>query len=220
MTTTLLLADDHPLVRQGIRSLIEGEAGYKVIGEVSDGLAALTEIERLQPNVAILDVVMPGLTGLEVARRVKEQNLKTQVIIVSMYSDEVYVMEALRAGAFGYVTKDSSPGTLLEAISEVREGRHYLCQSLTERAIQLYIQRAGAELQDDYDTLTGREREVLHLASQGLTNVEIAERLSISYRTVEVHRGNMMRKLNLNSQLDLIRYAVKRGILKLDGPIS
>ncbi len=218
MMTTLLLADDHPLVRQGIRSLLEGEQNIRVIGEVEDGLSALETIERSQPQVAILDVIMPGITGLEVTRRIKERGLKTKVIIVSMYSDEMYVTEALRSGAFGYVTKDSPPGTLLEAIAEVSQGRRYLCQSLAERAVQMYIQRAENEPEDPYEGLTTREREVLFLAAQGYSNIEMAERMSISHRTVEVHRGNMMRKLGLNNQLDLIRYAVKRGLINLEGP--
>lgn len=215
MAVTLFIADDHPFIRQGIRSLFESEPGFTVLGEADDGTAALDMIRQLQPDVAILDILMPGLTGLEVAKMIKEQNLKTSVIIVSTFTDDYYVREALKAGALGYVTKETSPSYLLEAVNQVSIGRHYLCPSLTERAVQHYVRTAEEQQGDEYEELTSREREVFFLAAQGLTNSEIADKLVISYRTVEVHRANMMRKLGLNNQMDLLRYAVRRGIIQL-----
>jgi DNA-binding NarL/FixJ family response regulator len=210
---TIVLAEDHHIVRQGIRSLLEAEADFKVIGEVSDGLEAVRIVESLRPDILILDLIMGGLNGIEVARQVNKQSSKTAIIILSMYNNEAYVLEALRAGAKGYVLKDSTAAELVKAVREAVIGRHYLSASLSERAIENYIEKSKETYVDSYDTLTTREREVLHLAAQGCTNAEIAERLYISRRTVEVHRANVMHKLGLSSQSQLLRYAMKRGIL-------
>jgi two-component system response regulator NreC len=210
---TLVLAEDHHIVRQGIRSLLEAEADFKVIGEVSDGLEAVRMVESLHPDILVLDLMMGGLNGLEVARQVSKQSPKTAIIILSMYNNEAYVLEALRAGAKGYVLKDSTAAELVKAVREAVIGRHYLSASLSERAIENYIEKSKETYLDPYDTLTTREREVLHLAAQSCTNAEIAKRLYISRRTVEVHRANVMHKLGLRSQPQLIRYAMKRGIL-------
>jgi DNA-binding NarL/FixJ family response regulator len=209
----LVLADDHHIVRQGLRSLLEEEADFKVIGEVSDGLEAVRMVESLKPDVLVLDLMMGGLNGIEVTRQVSKQSTKTAIIILSMYNNEAYVLEALRAGAKGYVLKDSTAAELVKAVREAVIGRHYLSASLSERAIENYIERSKETYVDLYDTLTTREREVLHLAAQSCTNAEIAERLYISRRTVEAHRANVMHKLGLRSQPQLIRYAMKRGIL-------
>lgn len=212
--TSIVLADDHPIVRQGLKALLEGEAGWHVIGEASDGLSAVDLIEQLQPDVAIIDVMMPDLNGLEVVRRVKRRAPNTLVIVLSMHADEPYVLEALQGGALGYVLKGQSTTSLVEAVHEVLAGHRYLSPPLTERAIDAYLQRAldADRPIDPYDMLTPREREVLHLAAQGRTNAEIGERLAISPRTVETHRANLMRKLDLRTQADLIRYALQRGI--------
>lgn len=215
MPVSIFIADDHPFICQGIRSIFESRAAYSVVGEANDGAAAAEAIERLRPDVAILDILMPGLTGLEIARRIQKERIPTRVIIMSTFADEVYVKEALRAGALGYVTKESSPAHLIEAVEKVCLGEHYLCPTLTDRAVNLYIQRSEEAEHDDYEDLTSREREVLYLAAQGLTNQEVAAQLVISPRTVEVHRANMMRKLGLESPMDIIRYAVRRGLIKL-----
>jgi two-component system response regulator NreC len=217
---TLVLAEDHHIVRQGIRSLLEAEADFEVIGEVSDGLEAVRMVEKLHPNILVLDLMMSGLNGLEVARQVSKQSPKTAIVILSMYNNEAYVLEALRAGAKGYVLKDSTAAELVKAIREAEIGRHYLSASLSERAIENYIEKSKETYLDPYDTLTTREREVLHLAAQSCTNAEIAERLYISRRTVEVHRANVMHKLGLRSQPQLIRYAMKRGILPPDDSLE
>ena len=214
--TTIVLADDHHLVRQGLRALLEAEPGFCLVGEAGDGLEALELVRRLQPDVIVLDLVMPGLNGLEVTRQVKDGCPRTRVVILSMHANEAYVLEALKNGASAYVLKDSSVIELVRAVREVAAGRRYLSPPLSERAIETYIQKAQELTLDAYETLTNREREVLHLAAEGHSNPEIADRLSISSRTVETHRANMMRKLDLHSQTDLIRYALQRGIIPME----
>jgi DNA-binding NarL/FixJ family response regulator len=216
----MVLAEDHHIVRQGIRSLLEAEAEFKVIGEVADGLEAVRMVARLKPDILVLDLMMEGLNGLEVARQVSTQSPKTAIIILSMYNNEAYVLEALRAGAKGYVLKDATAAELVKAVREAIIGRHYLSTSLSERVIENYIEKSKETYLDPYETLTTREREVLHLAAQSHTNAEIAERLFISRRTVEVHRASVMHKLGLRSQAQLIRYAIKRGILPPDDSLE
>ena len=214
--TTIVLADDHPVVRQGLRAVLEAEKDFRLIGETGDGLEAVRLIERLQPDVLMLDLMMPGLGGLEVTRQVSQRSPRTRVVILSMHADEAYVLEALKNGATGYVLKESSADDLVRAIREVAAGRRYLSPPLSERAIETYVQRARDGSLDGYESLTPREREVLHLAAEGHHNPEIAARLFISSRTVEVHRANLLRKLGLRTQTDLVRYALKRGILPLE----
>jgi two-component system response regulator NreC len=214
--TTIVLADDHHVVRQGLRTLLESETDFRVIGEAGDGLEAVQLVERLQPDVLVLDLMMPSLNGLEVTRQVGQRSPQTRVVILSMHSSEAYVMEALRHGAAGYVIKASSAADLIKAVREVAAGRHYLSPPLSEHAIEAYIQRAKEATLDKYETLTTREREVLHLAAEGCNNREIAERLSISPYTAMTHRANLMRKLNLHSQTDLVRYALQRGIISVE----
>lgn len=214
--TTIVLADDHPIVREGLRGLLETEPGFDVVGETADGLEAVELVERLEPDVLIVDVVMPGLDGLEVTRQVSHRSPHTRVIVLSMHSDEVYVLRALRNGAAAYILKDSSTVDLVQAVCEVTAGRRYLSPPLSERAIEAYIQKAAPTTLDGYETLTTREREVLHLTVEGCSNTQIAERLSISPRTVATHRTNMMRKLGLSTQTELITFALRRGIIHLD----
>lgn len=215
--TSIVLADDHQVVRQGLRALLEAEPDFRLIGEAGDGLETAQLVERLEPDVLIIDLMMPGLNGLEVTRQVSQRSPRTHVVILSMHANEAYVLEALRNGAAGYVLKDSSAADLVKAVREVVAGRRYLSPPLSERAIEAYLHKAQAAELDPYETLTTREREVLHLAAEGHSNAEIAVWLSISPRTAETHRANMMRKLDLRTQTDLIRYALRRGILPLEG---
>jgi DNA-binding NarL/FixJ family response regulator len=214
--TTVVLADDHHIVRQGLRVLLEAEGDFSVIGEEADGLKVVELVERLRPNVLLLDVMMPGLNGLEITRQIAKRAMQTRVVILSMHASETYVLEALRHGAAGYVLKDANPTELVQAVREVRAGRRYLSRGLSERAIDAYAEKAQAAPADAYETLTTREREVLQLAAESSSASEIAARLGISPRTVETHRENLMRKLGLKSQTDLIRYALRRGILPLE----
>lgn len=215
--TTIVLADDHHLVRAGLRSLLEAEPDFEVVGEAADGLTAIQMVERLSPDVLIADLMMPDLNGLEVTRHVSQSTPATRVVILSMHANEPYVLEALRNGASAYVLKESRADDLVHAVHEVLLGRRYLSPPLSERAIQSYISKTQAETLDPYETLTTREREILHLTAQSYSATEIAERLSLSPRTVETHRANLMRKLDLHTQTDLIRYALRRGIIPLDG---
>lgn len=212
--TTIVLADDHHVVRQGLRALLEAEPAFRVIGEAGDGLDAVQQVERLRPDVLVLDLMMPGLSGLEVTRQVRQRSPKTRVVILSMHANEAYVLEALRAGAAAYVLKESTSVELVHAIHEAIAGRRYLSPPLSERAIEVYVQKTKEAMQDAYEELTTREREVLHLAAEGLTNAEIATRLSLSPRTIEGFRTNLMHKLELRNQTDLIRYALQRGIIE------
>jgi two-component system response regulator NreC len=216
-TISIVLADDHRVVRQGLRALLEAEADFRLVGETGDGLETVQLVERLKPDVLIVDLMMPSMNGLEVARQVGQRSSQTRVVILSMHANEGYVLEALRNGAAAYVLKDSSAADLVRAVHEVVAGRRYLSPPLSERAVEAYLRKAEPATLDPYETLTLREREVLHLAAEGYTNAEIAERLSISPRTAETHRANMMRKLDLHTQTDLIRYALRRGILPMEG---
>jgi DNA-binding NarL/FixJ family response regulator len=213
---TIVLADDHHVVRQGLRALLQAEPDFSIVGEAADGREALALIERLKPKILIVDVMMPGLNGLEVTRQVHQLSVKTRVVVLSMYANEAYVTEALRNGAAAYVLKESRSLDLLRAVREVAAGRHYLSPPLSQRAVEHYIQRAKETSLDLYDTLTTREREVLQLVAEGHTNSEVAAKLFISPRTAETHRVHLMNKLRLRSQTDLIRYALKRGILPME----
>lgn len=211
-----MLADDHHILRQGLRALLEAEQEFAVIGEEADGLKVVDLVDRLRPDVLMLDVMMPGLNGLEITRQIVQRGFKTRVVILSMHANETYVREALRNGATGYVLKDANPAEMLQAVRTASAGRRYLSGSLSERAIEAYAKQAQDVPADPYETLTTREREVLQLAAESSSISEIAARLGISPRTVESHREHLMRKLGLQSQTDLIRYALRRGILPLD----
>ncbi len=215
--TTIVLADDHQVVRLGMRSLLDAEPDFSVIGEASDGIEADRMVEDLKPHVLIVDLMMPGINGLEVVRHVSQRSPTTRIIVLSMHANESYVLEALRNGASAYVLKESSAGDIVHAVREVLNGRRYLSPPLSERAIELYVQQANEEtVLDPYDKLTSREREVLYLAAQGFNASDIADKLSISPRTAETHRTNLMRKLSLHTKTDLIKYALHRGIIPMD----
>jgi two-component system response regulator NreC len=214
--TTIVLADDHHVVRQSFRLLLEAEPDFHVLGEAASGLETIQLALRLRPDVLLVDLMMPELNGVEVARRIKKQLPNTVIVILSMHENEAYVVEALRAGVSAYVLKKSTAQELVYAIQQGLAGHLFLSPPLNEHAIQAYLEKTQGTSLDPYDTLTAREREVLHLAAEGLNNSAIAARLSISPRTVEMHHGNLMRKLRLRNQADLIRFAIQRGILPLE----
>ena len=221
--TTIILGDDHKIVLRGLRAPLEVEPGFAVIGEAADGLRVMSLVERLKPDVLVLDLMMPGLGGFDVTRRVAKRLSKTRIVILSMYSSEAHVVEALRSGASAYVLKDASAEELVTAIREAAAGRRYLSTPFSNDRIESYLRRPSGV--DPYGTLTAREREVLHLVAEGLTSGEIAKRLFISPRTAESHRANLMRKLGLRSRTDLVRFALQRGIVPLEtsevtGPVS
>jgi DNA-binding NarL/FixJ family response regulator len=209
---TVVLADDHQMVRQGLRSLLRSDAAVRLVGEAADGREALRLVEELRPDVLVVDLMLPGLDGFEVTRQSRQRSPATGVVVLSMHADAAYVLEALRAGANGYVVKDADVAELLRAVREAAAGRRYLSPPLSETALGAYARRAaGGAPPDPYETLTLREREVLRLTAEGHTGVVVAQRLFISPRTVETHRANLMRKLGLRNLKELIRYAVQRG---------
>jgi two-component system, NarL family, response regulator NreC len=210
----VFLADDHHVVRHGLRSFLETVPEFEVVGEAGDGRQALEEVERLHPDVLVLDLMIPGLHGLEVLKRVTQRG-GVRVVILSMHDNEGYVVKALQNGASAYVLKGSQVSDLVQAIREAAAGRRYLSPPLNDLAIQAYSQQTSTQPFDLYDTLTPREREILQLVAEGHTSAAIAERLFISPRTVETHRGHLMQKLGLKSQADVIRFALQRGILPM-----
>jgi len=216
MTVSIMLADDHPVVRRGLRTLLEAEPNFSVIGETGDGLESVRLVERLQPDVLILDLMMPGLSGLEALRIIRQRSPRTRVVVLSMHHNNAFVAEALKNGATGYVLKGSDEENLVRAVREAAAGRRFLSPPVTERAIDAYIERARAAHFDPHETLTAREREVLQLSAEGKTGAEIAARLHISQRTVENHRANLLRKLGLKNQSELVCYAVRRGLIPLE----
>jgi DNA-binding NarL/FixJ family response regulator len=211
--TTIVLADDHPVVRRGLRALLEAVPDFRVTGETGDGLEVVRLVEELRPQVLVLDLMMPGVGGLEVARQVNLRFPTTKVVILSMHANEAYVLEALRNGASAYVLKDAGGGELLQAVRSVVAGSRYLSAPLSERAIADYVEKAKSAPLDPVGELTTREREVLGLAAEGQSTGDIAARLGISPRTAETHRANLMRKLGLHNQTDLVRFAIRQGIL-------
>ena len=211
--TTVLLVDDHHVVRRGIRALLENESGILVVGEAGTGVEAARLTQQLKPDVLIIDLMLADMSGLEVIRQLRKRAPATSAVVLSMYGNDCYVVEALQAGAKAYVLKDSPPEELMRAVREAALGRRYLAPPLSDRAIEVYLLRSEDNQLDPYDMLTSREREVLHLAAQGMTSSETANRLCISPRTVEVHRARVMQKLGLHNRTELIHFAIRRGII-------
>jgi two-component system response regulator NreC len=215
--TSIVLVEDHHVVRQALRTLLEAEPDFSVVGEAADGLDAVQLVESLEPDVVVLDLRLPGLGGLEVTREVVRRLPQTRVVVLSVHTDEAYVANALKNGAAGYIPKTATADELIRAIRRVTAGRYYLSPPLSERVIESYIRGAAGAPRDVYETLTMRERQVMYLVVEGFTSAEAASRLSIGTRTVEMHRANLMHKLSLRNQTELIRYALRRGILSLEG---
>jgi two-component system, NarL family, response regulator NreC len=209
----VLLADDHSIVRRGLRSLLE-EAGHTVVAEASDGLEAVQLCEDHRPDLMILDIGMPKLSGIEVAARAQKQDRPPGVIILSMHADESYVMRALAAGARAYLLKDATDEDLLPAIRAVSSGKPFFSPAVTAVLVEDYVrtlQKRG--LTDSYQLLTDREKEVLHLLAEGRSNKEVATLLDLGVSTVETHRANLMQKLNLHSTAEIVLYAVRKRII-------
>lgn len=210
--TSILLADDHEIVRRGLRGIIESESAYKVIAEAADGLTAAQLVEKLRPAVLVLDLNLPRLHGLEVLRQTRMVSPGTRVLVLSMHNDEPYVIEALRAGAMAYLLKGSESGEILHALKEIVAGRRFLSAPLSEWAINALASRP-ADTADPLTALTLRERTVLQLSAEGHSHAEIGEKLFISPRTAETHRTNLLRKLGLQTQTDLVRFAIRKGLM-------
>lgn len=216
--TRIFLADDHAILREGLRYILGSVPGYEVTGESGDGREALGMIEKLKPDIAIIDISMPGMTGIEISRQIKKYVPETRVIILSRHDNEEYVSELLRLGVNGYVLKDNAGDDLLRAVAEVAKGNIYLSPRITRKIVTDYIApglREGAGRQDSqFTALSIREREILKLVAEGRSNAEIASTLWISDKTVKVHRSNIMKKLDIHKVADLVKYAVKNGLVE------
>jgi len=210
---SIVLADDHDVVRQGLRALLEDIPDFEIVDETDNADTAVEIVKNKKPSVLVLDLMMKGMNSLRVIRQICNYSPATNIVILSMYDNENYIVESLRAGAKSYVLKGSTGEELTRAIREVAAGHRYLGLPISDRAIKIFIQKSEASDFDLYETLTTREREVLYFVAQGYTNVEIAEKLYVSPRTVEVHRSNMMRKLRLKNHTQLIQFALERKIL-------
>jgi len=210
----VLLADDHGIVRRGLRTLIETEPDLTVVAEAADGLEALRLCAEHQPDVLILDVGMPKLNGIEVAARAQKLDRPPRTIILSMHSDESYIIRALAAGARAYLLKDATDEDLIPALRAVAAGKPYFSPAVTGVLVEDYVRRLQAKgLTDTYHLLTDREKEVLQLLAEGRANKEVATVLELSLSTVETHRANLMQKLNLHNTAEIVLYAVRKGII-------
>jgi two-component system response regulator NreC len=211
----LLLVDDHEIVRAGIRMLFLAESDVEIVGEVGSGQEAVEAVRELTPDVVIMDVAMPGMTGIEATRRIKEANPDTTVLALTMYDDEQYFFEMLNAGASGYIPKRAAPDDLVAAIRVVNQGNVFLHSTLAKFLMKDVLGQTETNAGQAVPELTPREREVLTYIAEGFTNREIAEALIISVKTVDRHRENIMQKLNLHSRVELVKFAIEKGLISV-----
>ena len=212
----MLIADDHSIVRAGIRSLLEGQSNIEVVGEASNGCEAIELATQLQPDVVLMDIVMGDLSGLVATQEIKERTPAVKVLALTMHDREEFFFAMLQAGALGYVLKGSEPNELLTAIDVVYRGLPFLSPSVTKAVLENYLARGTDYTQSSYDSLTLREKEVLHLTAEGKTTREMAEMLHLSSKTVEKHRAKVMQKLDLQNLSELIKYAIRKGLIEVD----
>ena len=214
----VLLAEDHTIVRKGLRSLLDDEPDIEVVGEAEDGREAVQIAQDLLPDVVVMDISMPNLGGLEATRQIKKYISDIKVLILTVHANEEYILQVLRAGASGYLIKQAAPAELISAIHVAYQGESYLSPAISRAVIEDYVRRAeGTEDLDSYSKLTSREREIMQLLAEGRSNREIAELLHISVKTVETHKANLMDKLDIHTVADLVRYAIQKGAIDLDG---
>jgi two-component system response regulator NreC len=212
--TRIILADDHAVMRCGLKLLLEQQDDFQVIGEAGDGREAVRLAESLKPDVAVLDVTMPNLNGIEAAWQIKAKHPEIGIVVLSMHADEGYVLRALKAGARAYLLKESPASDFLRAIRSVTEGKAFFSPIVSRLLVEDYVRQMQAkDIEDSYELLSLREREVLQLIAEGRTNKEVAGLLNLSLYTVETHRSNILEKLNLHSVPELILYAVRKGFI-------
>jgi two-component system response regulator NreC len=214
----LLLVDDHQIVRAGLRMLFSAEPEVEIVGEASSGEEAVVMAEALQPDVVLMDVAMPGIGGVEATRRIKAAQPQVAVLALTMHEDEEYFFEMLGAGASGYVPKRAAPDDLMSAIRIVRQGDVYIYPSLARLLVKDFLHRSEASAPETREELTAREQEVLTFIAEGYSNREIADVLVISVKTVDRHRENIMRKLQLHNRVELVKYAIEKGLIVVGGP--
>ena len=213
----IVLADDHALVRAGLRRILEA-TGNVVVGEAADGLEVVPVVQEVRPEILVLDLALPGLHGLDVIREVLRRTPETRVLVVSAFDRDDFVINAFKNGASGYVLKAAGTAELLAAVDQIARGGYYVSPQISAVLAKGVSGEARSKVADPYDLLTPRERQVFHLMAEGLTNTQIGKRLFIATRTAETHRMNVMRKLSLNSQTDVVLYALRRGLLGLEHP--
>ena len=212
----VLIADDHRLVRAGIRLLLEGAPDIEVVGEAGSGWEAIEQATRLAPDVVLMDIAMGDLSGLEATQEIKERTPQVNILALTMHDREEYFFAMLKAGALGYVLKESEPQELLLAIRAVQRGEAYLSPCVTKAVLEDYLAHGSSQAPSRYDSLTLREKEVLRLAAEGKTTPQIAAMLHLSVKTVEKHRASMMQKLGLQSLPELIKYAIRKGLIEVE----
>jgi two-component system response regulator NreC len=209
----IILADDHAVMRRGLRLVLEQQEGFEVVGEASDGRAAVDLAERTRPDIAVLDITMPNLNGIEAARQINAKQIGVSTIVLSMHADESFVLRALKAGARGYLLKESAESDLINAVRLVSEGKAFFSPTVSRMLVEDYVRQLQDKgVEDSYELLSSRERELLQLIAEGKSNKEIAHMLNLSLYTVETHRSNILAKLNLHTVPELILYAVRKGI--------
>jgi two-component system, NarL family, response regulator NreC len=210
----LLVADDHPIVRHGLRKIVEAQPDWEIVGEASDGQDAVQQTLRLRPDVAIVDIGMPVVDGIEATRQISQRCPDVQVLILSMHADEAYVVRSLQAGAKGYLLKDSAGADLIQAVAAAAQGKSFFSPAVARVMLDDYMRHLAEQGKTDpYESLSERERQIFHLIANGQSNKEIASLLNLSPRTVETHRANILEKLHLHSAIELVLYAVRKGIL-------
>jgi two-component system response regulator NreC len=210
----VLLGDDHTLMRQGLRKIMEERPEWEVVAEVGDGREAVKKCLALKPDVAVLDVAMPMLNGIDATQQIAKKVPETKVLVLSMHSDEAYVTRALQAGATGYMLKDSAGKDLLKGIASVAAGQAYFSPAIARLMLDDYVRRvSGTDVVDRFETLSAREREIFQLIAEARTNKEVAELLEISPATVETHRARILQKLDIHNTAELVLYAVRRGVI-------
>jgi two-component system, NarL family, response regulator NreC len=210
----IILADDHAVMRRGLRLVLEQEKDFEVVGEANDGREAVALAESLKPDIAVLDITMPNLNGIEAARQINARQADVSIVVLSMHADEAFVLRALKAGATGYLLKESAETDLINAVRLVSEGKSFFSPTVSRMLVQDYVrQLQDKDVEDSYELLTLRERELLQLIAEGKSNKDIANMLNLSLYTVETHRSNILSKLNLHSVPELILYAVRKGII-------
>ncbi len=213
----VLLAEDHTIVRKGIRSLLDDEIAIEVVGEAENGRDAIEKTEELSPDVIVMDYTMPILNGLEATRQIKKRFPEVKIVILTMHTDEEYVFQFLQVGAAGYLVKQTAPKELISAIQTVYQGESYLSPSVSKMVIEEFVRHTQAtQVESNYEKLTDREREIFQLIAEGFSSKDIADQLHISLKTVGVHRINLMNKLDIHSVPDLVRYAIRKGVIGLE----
>ena len=215
MKIHILLVDDHTILRAGLKMMLNAQPDMDVVGEAHEGRQAIQEVQRLRPDIVLMDITMPDMNGIEATRQIKKILPDVKVLVLTMHENDEYVFQALRAGAAGYILKEAADTDLISALRVVQNGNFYLSPTAQSVMVGDYLQRVHAgEEKDSYSSLTEREREILKLVAEGYTNNQMAERLVISPKTVDTHRTHIMDKLNLHSRAELVKYAMRRGILE------